>query len=508
MNYNQYFSDLKSFKSSYKNKHRSSLFNVISINMRSISSIDKFNKFKTLINKLPRLPDIICVQETWFSENLIQIYKIAGFKAIHCCRLDSYGGTSIFIRENIQCAVETIKSQNFIEYIVLTLSNLKLNGKDVKFISFYRSQKCNTSSFLLFIENLLKCYGRSPCIMVGDSNIDVLTNHSSQDLLNTLNSYDFKNCHLMITRPKSKTSIDHIYSNVPDTLCINSIECRLTDHNIINFDIQIASKENRVTEKVRVYCNREQVIKLIRRNILSLIVSDDPAVDIESLISLINSAENESTTRKKEKVDLKHSITPWINGNLKKLIDLKDKLLSRRRKRRGNYRTENMLKGISKVIKTAYNDSMNNYYIYNIDKMKNEPVKTWHFLNDTLGRANDRTIRVLDATGSIILDDLDMAEVFNKYFLQVVKDVRSEVMGMSNDHFNSLRTLNNCVSNFRIQCPGFSVFEDIILKISTGKSRGYDNISSKNIVDCRDVIIPYLVHIFNNMIIKSAYPTF
>lgn len=504
MNYNQYFSDLTTFKNWYNNKNRKSLFNVISINMRSISSIDKFNLFKTLVNNLPKLPDVICVQETWFREDLTQIYKIAGYKAIHCCRFDSYGGTSIFIREGIQCKTETIKSHNFIESITLTLTKIKSNGKALKLITFYRSPKCNETLFLLFLENLLSCHGRSPCILVGDSNVDVLANHTSEGLVNTLSNYDFRNCHSMISHPKSKTSIDHVYSNINETLHINSIECNLSDHNLIHCDIQIESRVNHVTEKIKVFCNREKAARLIRDNILALDVSDATAVDINSLISIINNAENESTTRTKEKI--KHNITPWINGNLGKLIDLKDKLLRNRRKNRGNEKIESMLKSISKVVKKAYNNSMNNFYIYNVESTKSEPARTWNFLNETLGRSNNREVCILDDRGEIIQDDLEKAEVFNNYFLKTVQDTKSQIIVMPNDHFNSLRTLRRALNTFHLFCPGVSEFEGIITKLSSAKSRGHDNISSGNIIECRDVIIPYLIHVFSNMLMNSTYP--
>ena len=52
--------------------------------MRSISSIEKFNKFKLMISKFPKLPSIIAVQEIWFSSDLKQIYNIFDYNAVHC----------------------------------------------------------------------------------------------------------------------------------------------------------------------------------------------------------------------------------------------------------------------------------------------------------------------------------------------------------------------------------------------------------------------------------------
>lgn len=84
---NQYFLNLNSYKKYIKSLNIVSL-NIFSLNVRSISSIDKFNKFKSLIAQLPWLPNIIAIQETWFSKELVQLYNSAGYKSIHCCRPD------------------------------------------------------------------------------------------------------------------------------------------------------------------------------------------------------------------------------------------------------------------------------------------------------------------------------------------------------------------------------------------------------------------------------------
>lgn len=113
--------------------------NIISVNIRSISSINKFNKFKSMISKLPKLPSVIAVQETWFNSSLVQIYKIPGYNVVHCSRSDGYGGTSIYIHNNLQYNVQICKSNNFIETITLSLQNHKINGKCLKITTFYRS---------------------------------------------------------------------------------------------------------------------------------------------------------------------------------------------------------------------------------------------------------------------------------------------------------------------------------------------------------------------------------
>ena len=49
--------------------------------------------------------------------------------------------------------------------------------------------------------------------LFGDFNVDFLQNISNE-LLNILESYDFKNCHTLIIRPISGTSMDNVFSNI------------------------------------------------------------------------------------------------------------------------------------------------------------------------------------------------------------------------------------------------------------------------------------------------------
>lgn len=376
MNYknNQYFSYLNSYKKYIKNINMMSLI-IFSLNVRSISSIDKFNKFKSLITQLPWLPNIIAIQETWLSKDLVQLYNIAGYKSIHCCRPDGYGGTSIFIQENLQYTVDICESTNFFDSIIVTLNKVKVNGKPIKFISFYRSQKCKRERFLLLLEKLLDSCGRYPCLFAGDSNIDILNQSSSEELINLLNNYNLKNCHNMLTRSVSGSSIDHIYSNVQDRLNVESIECDITDHNIIVCRIGIETQKRDFTENNIVCRDYKRFKELISISLPAICQTGDPSTDVTSLISCVNDALENSTTKRKNKKILRREITPWITENLRKLIAYKTTLLRQRRKNRENPGLKERLTRISKIIKKATKESLNNYYINKINQIQQDPKK-------------------------------------------------------------------------------------------------------------------------------------
>lgn len=297
-----------------------------------------------------------------------------GYNVVHSCRDDGYGGTSIYIRKNLQYSVEICESKNFIDTVILTLRNQCFSGKNLKIMSFYRSQKCNLSTFFTFLEDILNNYGGMPCVFVGDSNINVLRSPLTEELFNLLQSYNYVNCHNLVTRPARSSSIDNVFSNIHNQINIDSIECNITDHNLIYVHIDSEIKNDRYVETVYSGCNYERVREKIKLDLEFNVLSGNPSEDLEQVISCVLNAVNSSTVVTTKKKLAKYDLTPWINGNLQSLIEYKQKLLLKRRKTR-NKPIELNLKRISKVIKLASEELYNAYYDDNISKFLGQPRK-------------------------------------------------------------------------------------------------------------------------------------
>lgn len=505
MNSNQYFNSFLSYETFLKTQ-TSLFFSIVSLNVRSISSISKFNKFKTIITQFSKLPDIICIQETWFESTLIQLYNIPGYNSVHCCRSDGYGGTSVFIRKNILYTVESSESKDFIESIILTIESQKVSGKPIKLISLYRSQKCNFKTFSDYIENQLYLLAQSPCILVGDTNVDFLMNPLANVLSDLFSSYDFKNCHTLVTRPCSGTSIDNVFSNIHTSLYIESIESNLSDHNLIAIRLDSQSQRQDFTEIVRYYCNYDQVKRKLNNNLSLSNLTGDPNNDTKFFINVVTNAVSSSTLITKKRIPLKHEITPWINGNLQALIEYKKKLLKARRRQRYKGDIEISLKRISKVIKVAMKECMMKYYHENLYKIQTEPRKCWQFLNQTLGRNSKSKNCLRNDNGDVIHNDAEKAEIFNLYFLNSVKNLNRQIEYNSNDHCNLLRTLRYTSRQFSLNYTTSNEVSDFIADLQLNKSAGSDCISSRCMLECKEIVAPLLSKIFNFAIYSSTYP--
>lgn len=355
-----------------------------------------------MIANLSRLPDIIAIQETWFQEGLTQLYSIPGFSSVHCCRGDGYGGTSVYIAEKLKFSVEYCGSSNFVDLILISFENLRIGAKNLKLISLYRSQKCSESNFFNIVEEVISPIVNKPLILLGDTNIDQFRGPKFDEFKDILLNYDCRSCHQLVTRPKSKSCIDHVFSNIYDKICIDSVECNLTDHNIICCKVKGNFIPSKYIEKKRKYCDISKVKEHLQKNLLSNSENVDDCV--KDLISITSKAITEATVDVNCKKRVQFDMTPWVNINLQNLILYKEKLLKRRRKSK-NEECNTILKSISKIIKKADKLSREFYYYDNLRKTGKDQKRTWSFLNSILGRDGRQEINIISESGVKLSSD-------------------------------------------------------------------------------------------------------
>lgn len=503
----KYFNETFEFSNYIGNLNKDYLL-LLSINVRSVSSIDKFNKFKSLIASLSVLPDIIAVQETWFRSDLTQLYGIPGYCCIHCCRGDSYGGTSIYVKYEWKYSVEVCKSEGFVEYICIKLKNFKVDNKPLNIFSFYRSQKCSVVNFLNIFHNNISNFARDPIIVVGDSNIDLFHNPHYSELLSTFNNYDCDSAHTFVTRPNTGTCIDQVFSNYSDRIFVDSVKCDLSDHNLIACRLGVMNKRP-ISQNVDIRKTHHDYEKAseVLQNILPDANNSSCASDVlnEFLCCMKIAIEcSTSTTTSSEK--LRFHLTPWINLNLQKLIEYKDELLRKRRRSRHKDILEKSLKRISKVVNIAKRICMDYFYVDNLQKTGGNMRKSWNFINTTLGRKKKTNIVLKDSQGQDFVSDQSKANHLNSYFIQSVENLRQSIQIQPSDHYNGLRTLTHSQCRFTINSIQDTDVQEVITAMKINKSPGCDGITPTYVKRCSGEITPILVDIFNKMLYECEYP--
>ena len=214
------------------------------INIHSLNA--KLDEFSNLINSMDVCFDIICLSEIWSTNIQFHSCVLQHDNFIYDLPKSSIvGGVGIFIHKNLQFKIRndlymSSTSTNTIENLWIEI----INKANKKFIigCIYRHPNSFVADFIKILEsNLCKINKRKyPCILLADTNIDILKMGSQpavRDYTDSLISNNFLPSLLLPTRVthSSSTLIDHInfFDNNYDkstTVYCGNILCDVSDH--------------------------------------------------------------------------------------------------------------------------------------------------------------------------------------------------------------------------------------------------------------------------------------
>ena len=223
---NDYFKSLDSmyltleqFNQKIKKVQNSLELSLFHLNIQSLNS--KLSEFRLLIGLIDVDFDVIVLSEIWstnidFYSNILCNYSLH----IDLPVGSRVGGVGIFVKKSlcVTCRHDLkLKSEedNKIENIWLEVTK---NTSKLIIGGIYRHPNQNVNNFSTLLEHNLAVIsaGKSPCVVVGDINIDLIKSGShtgTQEYLNNLLIHNFLPSLLLPTRitATSSTLIDHIY---------------------------------------------------------------------------------------------------------------------------------------------------------------------------------------------------------------------------------------------------------------------------------------------------------
>jgi len=144
------------------------------------------------------------------------------------------------------------------------------------------------------------------------------------------------------------------------------------------------------------------------------------------------------------------------------------------------------------------------YYKNLLDYNKNNLSKTWKTLNIIINRhKNVHNNITFDINGKQISDSKDIADKFNKYFLNAPKELYK---GFSVQSRDPKCYLKNKIRDSIYFHPTTENEVSIILADLRNSSAGYDNINIKAVKAVRDQIIKPLTHLCNLSLMNGENP--
>lgn len=146
------------------------------------------------------------------------------------------------------------------------------------------------------------------------------------------------------------------------------------------------------------------------------------------------------------------------------------------------------------------------YFHDKLQKNSKNPSKIWETFNEITGKQpNKIKISEINDNGTILTEDIDIAQHFNSFFSKIGQKISDSISKTETDPLSLLKTDPNTPTlNFDEITP--THVNDILKQICPKKSVDIDGISNFLLKQLKDQISTPLAHIFNISLKNGVYP--
>ena len=509
---------------------------ILSLNIQSLSS--KFSELQTIVNHLISQScqfDVICLQETWLSENdNYNLYNLNGYKLYRKnleTNCSKHGGLITYINESLNVTnTEVIQNKVTFECIV---STIKMgSNRQIKIANMYRPPPNENRKFDDFINDfvpsiLFKIPRNGEFILAGDFNMNLLAIRNDRNTsifydhllnLNLLPKIHFPTHFLENTC----TLIDNIFTKLSPTSQISNsgiLFSTLSDHcpTFLTLDMNInkpckpkyilsSNNSPRAHENFKRELESLDFDKLLDKK-----MSTDPNHNYNILSNIIVNLRNKhfpTTLIKFNKY--KHKTNGWITHGILRSIKFRDGLYKRMKCTATNTEKYNTYKfnlnTYNKILKSLIKEAKSTFYENEFRKYNKNIKKTWDVIksvinNPTSGEVFPMFIKKNDVT---ISNQKEIIEEFNHFFVNIGKNLATDSDIPYDSYSDYFSKLPNLTFKFKL------VTEDEVLKkisnIQPKSSCGFDGISTNFLKKYSNVLYKPLTIIINQSLITGIFP--
>ena len=358
------------------------------------------------------------------------------------------------------------------------------------------------------------------CIIAGDINLDALNikKTNNKEFFEMIMDSNFIPLVTLPTRiqDESCTTIDHIFIN--QKLISNSskrlagnIYSDISDHlpNFLTLGHTKTYKINNSRPYVRIFGekNHKKFEKAMEEtNWESLYQATEPETAIGIFKATYNKVFNESFPLKKlSRARAKDK--KWVNPKLRKLINKKEDTY---RKLLNNPTSDTIKKKYAKIRNTV-NSQTEAAEIKYYQELMNEEKKSMRNLWDVAGAIinpqkmkKSSHIKSLKHKGETITNSGKMADIFNKYFSSIGKDLAEKIKVKNNAHKKYLK--NRLQPSIELTEVTSEEILKILNSLKTNKAAGDDGIRPGMLKKCATTLMDPLTHIMNLSFKKGIVP--
>ena len=203
---------------------------------------------------------------------------------------------------------------------------------------------------------------------------------------------------------------------------------------------------------------------------------------------------------------------PWITKGILKSIRKKQNLYCKYKRSNFNSLSGDRYKKFRNILTLVIKNAKRNYYSDILKQNRHDTRKTWQTINELLcgkkvsGKGTDIEKLTIHKNGGsrVITDDHEIASEFNKFFVDIGKNLADKIPQNDADY---TAYLGPKLSKTLFWKPVTEKeIENHISALDVNKSCGYDNISARLLRDASHFISLPLSHIFNLSLQEGKFP--
>ena len=513
---NRYVSDFKDNSNTIIRLLKKQRKGITVCHLNAQSLVKKVDELKYLFEESGI--EIICISETWFDQNMPDsVFCLNNYVLYRADRLKHAGGAAIYIKKSICCKIiSKSPPESKIEYLFIEV----LSGNNKLLIgTVYRPNCLIETSFLIdYIQNISLNY--NDIIISGDFNSNVLRD---KQFLNEMLSIGLYSCNLSYPTHFTKycnTLLDLFFvGNLSKCMLYDQISCpAFSKHDIIfmtyNFQLDFKPQTYYFRDFKNIdYENLYNAFNCINWNSINDISDVDEKVNF--LENNIHFLFNEFVPLKLVNIKNNNCNKPWFNNFIKNCINERNLAFNRWKKYK-NDELYNIFKIARNKASSAIAKAKTTYYE---NKFKNiiGSKKTWNAIRQMGICSNTNTANTTIDVNELNkkFTDLNIALVPDSVINTVITNSVTSVIDNNYSTLNYTPTTNYiCNSLLDIDTSdkfNFNYFTEIDLIIHFNKlkknSVGLDNINPKFLKILLPYLLPYILNLFNTIIMTSKYPS-
>lgn len=490
------------------------LLNVLHVNIRSVKK--NFDSLILLLESFNLKHNDVVILSECFKIWTTDQYNIPGYNTLYNqADFNRNDGVIVLVKSDIDTDFFSYK----LPVSMATVGRMSFAIKGVTFgiTALYRPPPVSKQDFIGDLHTFLQTNVNSNIeIFIGDININLLDTNDNDvsDYLSAMAHLGFVPFINSVTRPDTNTCLDHIFVNQKlksRSISLGSfiLDSHMTDHypTMLNVTLDRTLNKDETTQN-SYFITKLDLIKF--KNLLSLqdwsyvTAMVDPEVATNCFVSkykeLMRQATGDCRVLPTKHKKIKKWITTGIITSIKHRDKMKKTLLKKYSKElEGEYRIyRNQL---NKIIRKQ----KNYYYKNQIENNKSNMKKIYEIIRDACNEQclKKSTIKINDMNGENILDERDMANYCNDYFINIGTEMEGKIPPPQ-----SVCDIDRVIPASMYLTP---LTENEIIKhifsLRNNSAPGYDGVSADIVKQTHIYIVNPLLHIINLIFQTGVVPS-